>query len=394
MARRIVILGSTGSIGENTLAVARHLGERLAVVGVAAASRTARLAEQARECGCRWAYTARADRRESLARDLPAGCRTVASDEELCARVCDPDVDLVLCAVVGTAGLRPVLAAIRAGKDIALASKEILVMAGEIVTAEARRRGVRILPVDSEHCAIFQCLAAEHENAVRRLILTASGGPFRARPDLDLATVTPEQALAHPTWRMGGKITIDSATLMNKGLEIIEARWLFGVRADQIEVVIHPQSIIHSMVEFADGSILAQMGYPDMRLPIQYCLTYPERVESLQRPLGFTRKLELDFEPPQHERFPALRLAHQAAAAEGTFPAAYNAANEVAVERFLAGRLRFSGIWEVVAGTLARHPHHPHPDLDTILADDAAARRQASALADGLAATAGTQTGK
>lgn len=394
MSKRIVILGSTGSIGENAIAVARHLGERVSVVGVAGGARTRRLAEQAREFGCRWAFAGRTDRRDPLARALPSGCRAVADEKELCDRVADADVDMVLCAVVGTAGLRPVLAAIQAGKDIALASKEILVMAGEIVTAAAQRYSVRILPVDSEHCAIFQCLEAERRSPVRRLILTASGGPFRACSDLDLAMVTPEQALAHPTWRMGGKITIDSATLMNKGLEVIEARWLFGVQPEQIDVVIHPQSVVHSMVEFTDGSILAQMGYPDMRLPIQYCLTYPERVASLQRPLDLTQRLQLDFEPPQHERFPALRLAWRAAAAEGTFPAAYNAANEVAVERFLAGRLRFNGIWEVVAATLDQHPCHTHPDLETVLADDAVARRTAATVADRLAKPSAVDVGK
>ncbi|NLF17350.1 MAG: 1-deoxy-D-xylulose-5-phosphate reductoisomerase [Lentisphaerae bacterium] len=385
MSKGIVILGSTGSIGENALAVARHLGGAVRVVGLAAATRTARLAEQARECGCRWAFTACDDRRPALAETVPDGCTALADADDLCARVCDPEVDMVLCAVVGTAGLRPVLAAIAAGKDIALASKEILVMAGEIVMAAAARHGVRVLPVDSEHCAIFQCLDGAPPESVERLILTASGGPFRNQPDLDLARVTPTQALAHPTWRMGGKITIDSATLMNKGLEVIEARWLFGVRPEQIEVLIHPQSIVHSMVEFTDGSVLAQLGYPDMRLPIQYCLTYPARCPSLQRRLDVTQCLHLDFEPPQHERFPALTLARQALAAGGTAPAAYNAANEVAVECFLAGRLSFPGIWAVVAETLSGHPDHPHADLETILADDAAARRRAGAIAARLA---------
>jgi 1-deoxy-D-xylulose-5-phosphate reductoisomerase len=382
MSKRLVILGSTGSIGENALAVARHLGERITVVGVAAAARTERLAEQARDYGCRWAFSGRSDCRETLARQLPAECHAVADEAELCERVSAADVDIVLCAIVGTAGFRPVLAAIRAGKDIALASKEILVMAGEPVMAEVARCGVRLLPVDSEHCAIFQCLEGDRSTSPRRVILTASGGPFHGRPEVDLATVTPQQALAHPTWRMGGKITIDSATLMNKGMELIEARWLFGLPPAGIEVVIHPQSVIHSMVEFPDGSILAQMGYPDMRLPIQYCLTYPERLPSLQRPMDFSQAQRLEFEPPCHERFPAIRLARQAVEGGGTFPAAYNAANEVAVERFLAGRLRFDGIWAVVEQTLAQHPRHLHPDLDAILAADAEARRVATAVAD------------
>jgi 1-deoxy-D-xylulose-5-phosphate reductoisomerase len=385
MSKRLVILGSTGSIGENALAVARHLGERVTVVGLAAGTRIERLAEQASTCGCRWAFTGRSECRPELARHLPDDCRAVTDEDELCERVSAPDVDMVLCAIVGTAGFRPVLAAIRAGKDIALASKEILVMAGEPVMAAVAHSGVRLLPVDSEHCAIFQCLEADRLNPSRRLMLTASGGPFHARPEVDLATVTPAQALAHPTWRMGGKITIDSATLMNKGMELIEARWLFNLPPDRIEVVIHPQSVIHSMVEFGDGSILAQMGYPDMRLPIQYCLTYPERLPSLQRPLDFSQAHRLEFQPPRHDRFPAIQLARQAVAAGGTFPAAYNAANEVAVECFLAGRLRFDGIWAVVEQVLAQHPQQPHPDLEAILAGDAAARRAAVAAAARLA---------
>jgi 1-deoxy-D-xylulose-5-phosphate reductoisomerase len=380
MAKRIVILGSTGSIGENALCVVRHLADRFQVTGLVACRRVERLAEQAREFGCRWAHTAWDEGRESLAGALPADCRSLASGEELLAAVTAEDVDMVLCAIVGTSGLAPVLAAIRAGKDIALASKEILVMAGEIVMAEARRHGVRILPVDSEHCAIFQCL--DGQLPPRRIMITASGGPFRGKPELDLSTVTPEMALAHPTWNMGAKISIDSATLMNKGLEVIEARWLFDLGPDQIEAVVHPQSIIHSMVEFADGSILAQMGYPDMQLPIQYCLTYPERVPSPVRRMDFRDLHTLTFEPPDHARFPALRLAHEALRAGGVCPCAFNAANEVAVERFVAGRLPFPGIWRVVEEVLAQtEPCQPR-ELAEILAADEAARTCAAEMAD------------
>ena len=270
------------------------------------------------------------------------------------------------------------LAAIRAGKTIALASKEVLVMAGEQVMAEARRSGVRILPVDSEHSAVFQCLEGHRIADVKRLILTASGGPFRRTPAADLARVTPELALAHPTWNMGAKITIDSATLMNKGLEVIEAHWLFGVAPDRIDVVIHPQSIVHSMVEFNDGSILAQLGNPDMRLPIQYALTYPERRSSLIPGMDFSIARSLEFEPPDDARFPALRLARQALEAGGTAPAVFNAANEVAVARFLSRAIPFPGIWQTVEAVLARHASVPHPSLETILAADAWAREMAA----------------
>lgn len=382
MVKRIVILGSTGSIGENALSVARHLGDRLRVVGLAACRRVERLAEQAREFGCAWAYTAWDEGRGPLARSLPAACRSLSNDEEVLAAVTDDGVDMVLCAIVGTAGLAPVLAAIRAGKDIALASKEILVMAGELVMAEARRCGVRILPVDSEHCAVFQCLEGQARPA--RVLLTASGGPFRARKDLDLATVTPAMALAHPTWNMGAKVSIDSATLMNKGLEMIEARWLFDLAPEQIETVVHPQSIVHSMVEFADGSILAQMGHPDMRLPIQYCLTYPERQASQVRRMDFRDVFTLHFEPPDHGRFPALRLAREALQAGGSAPCVFNAANEVAVARFLAGHLSFPGIWAAVEETLARTPPACPGTLAEILAAERAARELAAGVADRL----------
>ncbi len=381
MSRRIVILGSTGSIGENTLAVVRHLHPELQPVGLAAGCRADRLAEQAAEFGCRWVFVADPCARNELSSKLPPGCTNLRNREELCARVAADDVDLVLCAVVGTAGLEPVLAAVRAGKDIALASKEILVLAGELVTGEAARCGVRILPVDSEHCALFQCLEGERANNVRRLVITASGGPFHGCDELDLGSVTPAMALRHPTWEMGRKVTIDSATLMNKGLEVIEARWLFDVPGERIETVIHPQAVIHSMVEFSDGSVLAQMGYPDMRLPIQFCLTYPRRGPLLVRPFDFSEAVALHFEPPNHDRFPAIRLAEAALAAGGTLTAVYNAANEVAVARFCAGECRFPEIWETVARTMDSHDVVPHPSLDEILAADRWAREAAAGCA-------------
>jgi len=378
VSRNIVILGSTGSIGVNTLSVVRHLGDRIRVVGVAAGTNVDRLSDQARTFNVDWAAIADADRLSQLRTGLPTGCRGFSDQTELCERVAGSDVDIVLCAIVGTTGLGPVLAAVRAGKTIALASKEVLVMAGELVMTEARRCGARIIPVDSEHSAIFQCLEGHPTDHVRRLILTASGGPFRDTPADQLQAVTCAEALAHPTWNMGSKISIDSATLMNKGLEIIEARWLFGVTPEQIEVVIHPQSIIHSMVEYVDGSTLAQLGYPDMRVPIQYALTWPDRCSGITRFLDLTETLSLQFEPPDNNRFPALALARRALATGGTLPAVFNAANEIAVAAFLRNNLSFPGIWQTAADVMDRHTPCLQPDLDAILTADAWAREQAA----------------
>jgi 1-deoxy-D-xylulose-5-phosphate reductoisomerase len=279
---------------------------------------------------------------------------------------------------VGTAGLQPALAAIRAGKDIAIASKEILVMAGEIVMNEARRQGVRVLAVDSEHSAIFQCLDGKPPSSVRKLWLTASGGPFRETPKQDFTDITVERALKHPSWVMGRKITIDSATLFNKGLEMIEARWLFDVEMGRVNVVVHPQSVVHSMVEFVDGSILAQLSSPDMCLPIQYALTYPDRVSSCRVQTDLAKLGSLTFEQPDPERFPSLQLARQAGELGGTLPAVLNAANEVAVEAFVNRRLSFVQISETVARTIKQHRLIPHPTLDQILEADAWARREAA----------------
>jgi len=300
-----------------------------------------------------------------------------AGDDGLVRLATMAKADMVLVAIVGTGGLRPVLAALEAGKDIALASKEVLVMAGELVMAAAQRHGRRILPVDSEHNAIFQCLEGHDVRAVRRLILTASGGPFRTWPEEKLRAVTREEALRHPTWRMGEKISIDSATLFNKGLEMIEAKWLFGLDIGSIDVVIHPQSIVHSMVEFVDGSVLAQMSHSDMRFPIQYALTWPERLAGSLPRLEFAKLGKLDFEEPRYDVFPALDLARQAAERGGVVPAALNAANEVAVAEFLAGRIAFPRIWEVVAAVLDATVDRAAGDLETLLAADAAAREAA-----------------
>lgn len=286
------------------------------------------------------------------------------------------EADVVLIAIVGTAGLHPALAAIEAGKDLAIASKEILVMAGEIITTAAQRRGVKLLPVDSEHNAIFQCLDGHRggEAEVAKLILTASGGPFRQLPSDQIETVTLAQALRHPTWQMGPKITIDSATLFNKGLEMIEARWLFGIGMDRIDVIVHPQSIIHSMVEFTDGSVLAQLSHTDMCFPIQYALTWPRRVSGAMRPLDFAALAKLEFEAPRRADFPALDLARRAGHTGGTLPAVYNAANEVAVDAFRAGSLSFPGIWRCVSAVMDRHTVQPSATLESVVAADQWAR--------------------
>lgn len=371
--KHIAILGSTGSIGTNTLKVIAALGERYRVTGLAAGQQGALLAEQARAFAPNWVFAANP---QSLQHQiLPRNCRVLSTRDDLIAAVCADDVDMVLCAIVGTAGLQPVLQAIKAGKDIALATKEILVMAGALVTTAAAASGSRILPVDSEHCAVFQCLDQHPRQELNRVILTASGGPFHAQPERDLNTVTVDQALAHPTWSMGRKVTIDSATLMNKGLELIEAGWLFAIPENRLEVVIHPQSIVHSMVEFRDHSVLAQLGYPDMALPIQYCLTYPERLPCPVQAMDFQRAMQLSFAAPDTTRFPALDLARQAMRAGGAMGAVFNAANEIAVERFCQREIPFSRIAQIVAKTMDACPAAPANDLNDIMAADHHARR-------------------
>ena len=376
MPKRLAILGSTGSIGTSTIRVIEHAAGRFRVTGLAAGRRTDVLAAQAGTLHPAWVYAS--DAAALAAATLPPDCRMLDDETALCEAVSADDVDIVLCAIVGTAGLKPVLAALAAGKDIALASKEILVMAGSLVTAAAAASGSRILPVDSEHCAIFQCLDGHDRASASRVILTASGGPFRRLPAADFAKVTVAQALAHPTWNMGRKITIDSATMMNKGLEMIEAGWLFGMPTDQVDVVVHPQSIIHSMVEFKDGSVMAQMGYPDMALPIHYCLNYPERLPSPVRRLDLSQALRLDFEPPDRQRFPALALARRAMREGGAMGAVFNAANEIAVERFCREDITFDRIPVLVDNVMQRLSGQTRAEsLDDILAADAEARRLA-----------------
>jgi 1-deoxy-D-xylulose-5-phosphate reductoisomerase len=374
--RRVAVLGSTGSIGCSTLDVIGFLPERLTVHGLSAHGQISKLCEQA-HCH-RPRYVVVTDSR-AFARcesELPAGTTALQGPEGLAKLAAHSDTDVVVSAIVGVAGLAGTWAAIQAGKTVALANKETLVVAGPLVMREAHDRGATLLPVDSEHSAIFQALAGARSSQVRRVVLTASGGPFRGRTRRELSSVTPEDALRHPTWRMGPKITIDSATLMNKALEVIEARWLFDLRPDQIEVIIHPESVIHSFVEFVDGSILAQLSPPDMRLPIQYALTYPERVPGPARTLDWRELSALTFEQPDHETFPSLELGYEVATRGGTCGAVLNAANEAAVGRFLNGELPFLNIARVCRAVLDEHHFSATPSLDELSALDQWARRE------------------
>jgi 1-deoxy-D-xylulose-5-phosphate reductoisomerase len=378
--KRVVLLGATGSIGESALKVARDIPDRMEIVGLAANSNAEKLAAAANETRAPSVCLVDETKIDALRRALAYKPRIFTGEEGLREIACLTDAQMVLVAIVGTAGLRPALAAIEAGKDLAVASKEILVMAGEIVMREARDHDVQVLPVDSEHNAIFQCLEGKSSLDVRRIILTASGGPFRETPRKDFNSITPEQALKHPTWNMGPKITIDSATLFNKGLEMIEAHWLFGVEMKRVEVVIHPQSIAHSMVEFADGSTLAQLSYSNMCFPIQYAVTWPDRVPNSLPPLDFSKLSRLEFFTPRYDDFPALNLARQAGETGGTMPAVMNAANEVTVAGFLDRQVRFPDIWQIVEEVMNRHRPVAHPDLDAILQADQWARDEAQGL--------------
>jgi len=382
--RRVVVLGATGSIGESALKVARDIPERMEIVGLAANRNAEKLASAANETRAPAVCLVDEKNIDALQRALEYKPRIFAGDAGLREIACLSDADMVLVAIVGTAGLRPALAAMEAGKNLAVASKEILVMAGEIVMRKARDNSLQVLPVDSEHNAIFQCLEGKSSLDVRRIILTASGGPFRETPGKDFDSITPGQALKHPTWDMGPKITIDSATLFNKGLEMIEAHWLFDVEMKRVEVVIHPQSIVHSMVEFTDGSTLAQLSYSNMCFPIQYAVTWPDRVPNTLPPLDFSKLSKLEFFTPRYEDFPALNLARRAGETGGTLPAVMNAANEVAVAAFLDRRLRFPDIWHVVEEVMNRHTAIAHPNLDAILEADRWARSEAQGYVKSL----------
>jgi 1-deoxy-D-xylulose-5-phosphate reductoisomerase len=384
--KRIAILGSTGSIGQSALAVVDAHPDRLAVVGLAAGENADRLAGQIARYRPRIVAMASAEGFDRLRRHGPldgvaiGGCGA----EGLVAVASHPDVDIVLCASSGTEGLEAVLAAIEHGKSVALANKEVLVMAGGIVMEAARRRGVSIVPVDSEHNAIHQCLHGRAAGELKRLVLTASGGPFRGRSWTELERVSAADALNHPTWRMGRKITIDSATLMNKGLEVIEAHWLFGIRADRIDVLIHPQSVVHSMVELVDGSVIAQLGITDMRLPIQYAFSYPDRWPAPLPSLDLEAAGRLDFHAPDTAAFPCLRLAYRALEAERSLPVVLNAANEVAVARFLEGRLGFTAIPQVVERTMDAHVPSDAATLEDVRAVDRWARDYSQEIARGV----------
>ena len=378
--KNVVLLGSTGSIGASTVKVAEDLPERVRLLALGAGNNAARLLEQTRKHQPAAISIFDPAKAEELQKKLGPGTRVFSGDEGLIQLATLPAADIVLIAIVGTAGLKPALAAIHAGKDIAIASKEILVMAGEIVMSEARKHGVRVLAVDSEHSAIFQCLDGKPPGSVRQLWLTASGGPFRdkkAWPREKFPEITVECALKHPSWVMGRKITIDSATLFNKALEMIEARWLFDIEISRVNVIVHPQSVVHSMVEFVDGSIVAQLSTPDMCLPIQYALTYPDRAPSSRVQTNFARLGRLTFEEPDLERFPAISLARRAADVGGTLPAVLNAANEVAVEAFVNRKINFPQITETVQRALDAHKAIPHPTLEQILEADAWARQKA-----------------
>jgi 1-deoxy-D-xylulose-5-phosphate reductoisomerase len=379
--KRLAVVGSTGSIGQNTLRVVEHLSDRFQIFALAANSTVERLAEQT--AAFRPNVVAITDpnrveefRSRCIAMRIPVpevvtgerGLRQIASAGE---------VDIVVSAAVGAAGLAPTYSAVASGKTVALANKEAMVLAGEMLRKTASRTGARLIPVDSEHSAVDQCLRSGEHGEVRRLILTASGGPFRETPAERFATITPEEALNHPTWRMGKRITIDSATLLNKGLEVIEARWLFNIPPEKIDIMVHPQSIVHSMVEFVDGSVIAQLGTADMRQPIQYALTYPERLHSPVPSLDWATVSRLDFALPDRQKFPCIGLAYRAIQMGGTAPAVLNAADEVVVQGFLERMIPFSAIPEIIAATLDAHVVHPADSLETILEADAWARTEA-----------------
>jgi 1-deoxy-D-xylulose-5-phosphate reductoisomerase len=380
--KAISVLGSTGSIGATTLDVVARFADRFRVVAMAAGRNLELLTRQVRRFRPELVSVSTAELARELKVLLGAGQTEIVHGLEGAVAVAThPEAELVVSAMVGALGLRPTLAAIRAGKDIAFANKEVLVVAGELITREARAHGVRLLPVDSEHNAIFQCLEGRDRAALKRIILTASGGPFLKLPMQRFATVTVAQALRHPTWRMGNKITIDSATLMNKGLEVIEARWLFDLALDRIAVVIHPQSVIHSMVELIDGSVIAEMAVPDMAIPLAYALAYPERLPLAHlRPLSLAQCSALSFEEPDSARFPCLRLAYEALRMAGTMPACLNAANEELVAAFLAGQASFLDIPRHIETVMARHSNQPARTLEDLLEVDGWARRQAHQL--------------
>jgi 1-deoxy-D-xylulose-5-phosphate reductoisomerase len=379
--KRLAVVGSTGSIGQNTLRVVEHLSDRLGIFALAANSAVGRLAEQT--AAFRPEVVAimdarRVDDYRSHCADLRVSVPEIVTGESGLRKVASArEVDVVVSAAVGAAGLLPTYSAVASGKTVALANKEAMVLAGELLRNTASQTGARVIPVDSEHSAVDQCLRSGERKEVRRLILTASGGPFRETPIERFGTITAEEALNHPTWRMGKRITIDSATLMNKGLEVIEARWLFDIPPEKIDIMVHPQSVVHSMVEFVDGSVIAQLGTADMRHPIQYALTYPERLPSSGASLDWTTVPRLDFGPPDRQKFPSIRLAYQTIQMGGTAPAVLNAADEVAVQAFLEGKIAFSAIPKIIEAILDSHSVTAANGLDAITEADSWARSEA-----------------
>ncbi len=374
--QRLSVLGSTGSIGTQTLDIVRLFPDRFDVYALTAGTNADLLIAQAREFLPECVVLGDARRRKQVEQALePLGIRVLAGQEGLCEAATLDGVNTVVAALVGFAGLESVIEAVRAGKKVALANKETLVVAGQLVTRLLKEHKGTLVPVDSEHSAIFQCLVGEPANSVESLILTASGGPFRTRPAETFGVITREEALAHPNWSMGAKITIDSATMMNKGLEVVEARWLFDIPADRISILVHPQSIVHSFVAFSDGSAKAQLGLPDMRVPIQYALSYPERWPAPHERLDWSGAMHLHFEPPDRAKFPCLDLAYEALEAGGAAPAILNAANEQAVALFLAGKIRFTDIPDAIDQALGSVPVQEHPELEDLIACDAEARR-------------------
>jgi len=379
--KRLTLIGSTGSIGQNTLRVVEHLSHRFQIFALAANSAVRQLAEQAAEfhpAVVAIGDAGRVDEFQQRCRELQVSIPEIVTGESGLRKITSAaDVDIVVSAAVGAAGIQPTYTAVASGKTVALANKEAMVIAGELLRKTAASTGARIIPVDSEHSALDQCLRSGQRAEVRRLILTASGGPFRDTPHDRFSSITPEEALKHPTWKMGKRITVDSATLMNKGLEVIEARWLFDIPAEKIDIMVHPQSVMHSMVEFVDGSVVGQLGTADMRQPIQYALTYPERLSSPVPPLDWNLVSRLDFMQPDRRKFPCISLAYRAIEAGGTAPAVLNAADEIAVEAFLNRKISFSDIPKLIAGTLEAHKPNKADRLETIIEADTWARKYA-----------------
>ncbi|MEW9697685.1 1-deoxy-D-xylulose-5-phosphate reductoisomerase [Paenibacillus sp. SI8] len=380
MAKRIAILGSTGSIGTQTLDIVAHAPERFQVEAISGGFNSKLVIEQAKKFRPKLVSVATRALAEEVALHVPSETRVLFGEEGLMEVAASTDAEVLVTALVGSQGLKPTLAAIEAGKHIGLANKETLVSAGHIVTEAVKRKGVAMLPIDSEHSAIFQCLNGEQRAGVAKITITASGGSFRDRTRNELEGVTVEQALQHPNWSMGAKITIDSATMVNKGLEVIEARWLFDLTYDQIDVLIHPESVIHSYVEFVDNSVIAQLGNPDMRVPIQYALTYPQRYETPTKRLNLAEFGKLHFREMDYERYPCLRMAFECGRQSGTSPTVFNAANEVAVARFLNREITFLQIEQVIESVLQQHESYAQPSLERIQEQDEWARAYAASL--------------